>query len=107
MTKITFTTIDGAAKTVDANDGESVQQAATNNNVDGITAECGGAMMCATCHTYVDEDWLDRVGSASEEELEMLEFAASEVKNTSRLSCQITVQPELDGLVLNIPEFQV
>lgn len=107
MTEITFINFDGLKTTVEACDGDSVQQVATKNNIEGINAECGGAMMCATCHTYVDDSWSDRVGSATEEELEMLDFSASEIKNTSRLSCQIIIQPELDGLILHLPEFQV
>lgn len=107
MPKITFVSPEGDRTTVDASDGDSVMQAALANGVEGIVAECGGAMMCATCHVYVDEDWKARAGAASEEERAMLDFAASEVRPTSRLSCQIALTGELDGLVVHLPDAQI
>ncbi|MCF8479204.1 MAG: 2Fe-2S iron-sulfur cluster binding domain-containing protein [Rhodospirillum sp.] len=107
MTRITFITADGAETTVDATVGDSVMRVARDANVPGIAAECGGAKMCATCHVYVDEAWFDRVGAAPEDEQDMLEFAASEARETSRLSCQITLSPDLDGLVVHLPESQI
>lgn len=107
MPAITFVSADGAESTVAAKDGESVMEAARANNIDGITAECGGAMACATCHVYVAAEWADKVGAASDSEREMLEFAACEPDDTSRLSCQITLGPDLDGLVVRLPEAQV
>jgi 2Fe-2S ferredoxin len=106
MTKITFVSADGARTTVDATDGSSVMQTALDNAIDGIQAECGGAMACATCHVYVDPAFAANTGSAGEHEAEMLEFAACEVKPTSRLSCQIKVSQDLDGLTVHLPERQ-
>lgn len=107
MTKITFVSVGGARVTVSATGGSSVMQTALDNGIDGITAECGGAMACATCHVYVDDVDSDRVPPAAEHEADMLEFAACEVKPTSRLSCQIKITPDLDGLVVHLPESQV
>lgn len=106
MTKVTFVSSDGARTTVDACDGSSVMQTALDNAIDGIQAECGGAMACATCHVYVDEAFGGNIGPAGEHEAEMLEFAACEVRPTSRLSCQIKVSPDLDDLVVHLPERQ-
>jgi len=107
MPKITFVSADGDEITVDAEGGDSVMQAALAGNVDGIVAECGGSMMCATCHVYVADDWSEKVGPASDDERGMLDFAASEVKPSSRLSCQIAVTSDLDGLTVHLPENQV
>lgn len=100
MAKITFVQPDGASQTVEAREGDSIMQTALAHSIDGIFAECGGAMMCATCHCYIDDD---RTGSASEGEQDMLECAEDEVRDTSRLSCQITVTEGLDGLVVHLP----
>lgn len=107
MARITFVSADGEETTVDAKDGESVMQAALANNVDGIVAECGGSMMCATCHVYVADAWSTKVGTASGDERAMLDFAACEVKQTSRLSCQIAITDDLDGLTVHLPEAQI
>lgn len=107
MAKITFVSADGGEVTIDAKDGDSVMQTAVANNVDGIVAECGGSMMCATCHVYVADDWQSAVGPASGDERAMLDFAASEVKETSRLSCQIAITDDLDGLRVHLPEAQI
>lgn len=107
MPRITFVSPNGDRATVEAADGESVMQTALAKGVGGIVAECGGAMMCATCHVYVDEDWTSRAGSASNEERAMLDFAASEVRPSSRLSCQIAVTGYLDGLVVHLPDAQI
>src|SRR6267142_2049147 len=77
------------------------------NGIDGIVAECGGEMMCATCHVYVEPDQLDRTPPMSDDEKAMLEFTASERKPNSRLSCQLVATPEFDGLVVRLPEAQV
>nr|WP_165131183.1 2Fe-2S iron-sulfur cluster-binding protein [Rhizobium rhizoryzae] len=106
MTWIIFISHDGNETAVDAADGDNVMRAALANDVDGIVAECGGSMMCATCHCYVDEAWVERVGTRADGEEDMLESAACEVKPTSRLSCQIRIRPELDGLVIHLPESQ-
>lgn len=105
MPKITYIAFDGNETTVDAKEGMSVMQTAVNNGVDGIVAECGGACSCATCHVYVDEGWFDKLPEAQAMEKEMLDFAMSP-EPTSRLSCQIKVTGELDGLVVRTPESQ-
>ena len=105
MPKITYIAFDGNETTVDAKEGMSVMQTAVNNGVDGIVAECGGACSCATCHVYVDEGWFDKLPEAQSMEKEMLDFVMSP-EPTSRLSCQIKVTAELDGLVVNTPESQ-
>ena len=105
MTKITFIANDGARIDVDAIDGSTVMEAAIKNAVPGITAECGGACACATCHVYVDEAWTAKTGKPAATEEDMLDFAF-DVRPNSRLSCQIKVKPDLDGLVVAIPERQ-
>lgn len=107
MVQLTFVHPDGSQTQIDAHEGQSVMNAAVANDVDGIVGECGGAMMCATCHCYVDEAWADRTGPREEGEDDMLEGAASEVTEHSRLSCQIKLTPELDGLVVHLPEEQL
>jgi len=106
MTKITLIAANGTKTTIDAKDGDSLMQNAVANNIDGITAECGGSMMCATCHVYVDEAFIDKLPPSSDSEDEMLDSTASARKDTSRLSCQITVSPQMEGLVVNLPEEQ-
>ena len=105
MPKITFIPYRQEEITVEAEVGSTVMEAAVRNGVPGIEAECGGACACATCHVYVAEDWYARVGAPQPMEEDMLDFAW-EVKPTSRLSCQIKVTEELDGLVVDIPERQ-
>ena len=105
MTKITFTDAAGQSRTVEAEDGSTVMETALKNAIPGIEAECGGACACATCHVYVDESWLERLGKAEQMEEDMLDFAF-DVRPTSRLSCQIKVRPELDGLTVSTPEKQ-
>ena len=105
MPKITYIAFDGTETTVEAKEGMSVMQTAVNNGVDGIVAECGGACSCATCHVYVDEGWFDKLPEAMAMEKEMLDFVMSP-EPTSRLSCQIKVTAELDGLVVKTPESQ-
>lgn len=105
MPKITYIAFDGEQTTIDAKEGMSVMQSAVNNGVDGIVAECGGACSCATCHVYVDEEWSGKLPEAQAMEKEMLDFVMSPQPN-SRLSCQIKVTAELDGLVVNTPESQ-
>ena len=107
MACVTYIDHDGTQHKVEVRDGDSVMQGAINHMIGGIVAECGGGMACATCHCYVDAAWIDRVGPpASVSEKEMLESAAAERKLGSRLSCQITVSRELDGLVVHLPESQ-
>jgi 2Fe-2S ferredoxin len=102
MAKITFIQPDGSQQTVDAEPGVTVMEAAKLHNVPGIEAECGGACACATCHVYIDAAWRDKVGKPESMEEDMLDFAF-EVREESRLCCQIKVRPELDGLVVRVP----
>ena len=106
MASVAYIEHNGTPHEVQVPNGSSVMQGAVNNMIDGIVAECGGALACATCHCYVDDAWVDRVGPPSEPELQMLECTASERKRGSRLSCQITVSDDLNGLVVRLPETQ-
>lgn len=105
MPKITYIEKNGTEHVVEAEDGLSVMEAAVKNMVPGIDADCGGACACATCHVYVDPQWLDKVGKPETMEESMLDFAY-EPKENSRLSCQIQISAKLDGLVVRLPEFQ-
>ena len=105
MPKVTYIDHDGNARTIEVAEGLSVMEGAVKNNVPGIDADCGGACACATCHVYVDPSWIDKVGHASGLETSMLDFAEG-VQPNSRLSCQIQVQPELDGLIVRTPKSQ-
>jgi 2Fe-2S ferredoxin len=105
MTKLSYITFDGARFDVEAENGSTVMENAIRNAVPGIEAECGGACACATCHVYVDEAWTDIVGEPEAMEEDMLDFAF-DVRPNSRLSCQIKVRDELDGLVVQVPERQ-
>ena len=105
MAKITFIQPDGTSTVVEAEPGLTVMEAAKKHDIPGIEAECGGACACATCHVYVDEAWTDKVGKAQEMEEDMLDFAF-DVRETSRLSCQIKISDELDGLIVEVPEKQ-
>ena len=106
MARVTYVEHNGTRHEVEVPVGDSVMQGAVANMVEGIVAECGGGLACATCHCYVDDAWTDKVGPASVVEQDMLEFAASETRPTSRLSCQIPVSEALDGLVVYLPESQ-
>ena len=103
MAKVTYIGADGTRYEVQAENGSTVMENAIRNGVPGIEAECGGACACATCHVYVDEAWRDKVGGPSAMEESMLDFAEN-VEPSSRLSCQIKVTDELDGLVVRTPE---
>lgn len=105
MAKIVFVEHDGTEHEVDAQNGASVMLAAVNNGVPGIDADCGGACSCATCHVYVQDEWLEKLGEVTPIEEAMLSLS-SDRKDNSRLSCQIEVSDELDGLVVQTPEFQ-
>jgi 2Fe-2S ferredoxin len=105
MTTLTYIAFDGTRFEVDAENGSTVMENAIRNAVPGIEAECGGACACATCHVYVDEAWTEVVGEPEAMEEDMLDFAY-DVRPNSRLSCQIKVRSELDGLVVSIPERQ-
>jgi 2Fe-2S ferredoxin len=105
MVKITFTDHEGTSRTVEADIGATVMETAIKNDIPGIEAECGGACACATCHVYVDEAWLEKTGGPSPMEEDMLDFGY-DVRPNSRLSCQIKVTAELDGLHVTTPERQ-
>ena len=105
MAKITFIDSEGTARTVDGEVGSTVMETAIKNGVPEIEAECGGACACSTCHLYVDQAWWEKDGAPSPMEADMLDFAF-EVKPNSRLSCQIKVADELDGLVVTTPSRQ-
>ena len=105
MIKITFIDAEGTSRTVEAEAGSTVMETAINQGVPGIEAECGGACACSTCHVYIDDAWKEKVGEPSPMEEDMLDFAYG-VQPNSRLSCQIRVSEELDGLVLRTPERQ-
>jgi ferredoxin, 2Fe-2S len=105
MAKIHYVAHNGTDRPIDVPEGESVMRGAVVNAVPGIDADCGGQCACATCHVYVDEAWVSKVGDPSEMETSMLGFVDGAQPN-SRLSCQIKVTPELDGLVVNLPEAQ-
>jgi 2Fe-2S ferredoxin len=106
LPKITYIEFDGTPHEVDVPSGFSVMEGAVNNNIPGIEAECGGACSCATCHVYVDPAWFEATGTAKHLEQDMLECAL-DLQETSRLSCQIEVSDELDGLVVRMPELQI
>lgn len=103
MPKIHFVDPDGTTKEVEAANGTSVMEAAIANDVPQIEAECGGAMACATCHVYVDSAWIAKTGEKTGFESEMLEMAEDEVRDESRLSCQIMLSDELDGIRIHLP----
>ena len=105
MVKITFIDTAGTARTVEGEVGSTVMETAIKNAVPGIEAECGGACACSTCHVYIEEAWREKVGEPSPMEEDMLDFAF-EVKPNSRLSCQIKVRDDLDGLVVSTPSRQ-
>lgn len=107
MPTVNYVETNGAEHSVEVPLGENVMRGALYNDIDGIVGECGGGLSCATCHVYVDEAWTGRVGGPeTEAEEELLESAATEVRAPSRLSCQIVMTAELDGLVVHLPEKQ-
>ncbi len=105
MTRVTFIAFNGTPHEVEVPEGTTLMRAATDNNVPGIDGDCGGQCACATCHVFVDPAWIDRVGERNSNEEEMLNFAA-ELRDSSRLACQITLTNALDGLVVEMPEGQ-
>jgi 2Fe-2S ferredoxin len=105
MAKITYVEHNGTEHAIDVKNGLSVMEGAVKNNIPGIDADCGGACACATCHVYVDQEWLSKTGERSAMEESMLDFAEG-VEENSRLSCQIKVTDELDGLRVTMPESQ-
>ena len=105
MPRVMYIEADGTEHTADAPEGWSVMEGAVKNNIPGIDADCGGACACATCHVYVEPEWLERLGPQSDMEQSMLDFA-EDVRPASRLACQIKITGELDGLVVRMPESQ-
>ena len=105
MTKITYIDSNGNSKTIEIEKGLSVMEGAIQNNIPGIDADCGGSMACATCHVYVEDKWLDKLPKAEDGEVDMIDMAFEPKKN-SRLSCQLVVSDELDGLIVDIPSKQ-
>ena len=106
MPKITYQDQKGNSKTIEVENGLSVMEGAVQNNIPGIDADCGGSMACATCHVYVEENWLNKLSKPEDAEVDMIDMAFEPKKN-SRLSCQIIVSDELDGLIVTTPLKQV
>jgi len=108
MHKIHYVAPDGAVRTLEAAEGATVRDTALAAGIDGIVGSCGGNMMCGTCHVYVAEDWVERVGPPDEDQEAVLESLGlrTEVRPSSRLSCQIRMSPALDGLTVHLPKSQ-
>ena len=105
MPKITYTDKQGNSKTIDVENGLTVMEGAIQNDIPGIDADGGGSMACATCHVYVEEIWLNKIPKAEEAEVDMIDMAFEPKKN-SRLSCQLIVSDEIDGLIVTTPDKQ-
>jgi Ferredoxin len=105
MPKITYIEHNGKSHTLEVANGLTVMEGAVQNNIPGIDADCGGSCACATCHVYVDEKWFNKLPNKENAEEDMLDMAF-ELKPLSRLSCQLTVSDELDGLVVKMPSKQ-
>ena len=105
MPKVTYIDNDGVARDVDGRVGATIMETAVQNMIPGIDADCGGACACATCHVYVGEDWLDKLPAKDDMEDSMLDFA-EDVQDNSRLSCQLILSDELDGITVTTPESQ-
>ncbi|WP_345750869.1 2Fe-2S iron-sulfur cluster-binding protein [Microbacterium rhizophilus] len=106
MTRITYTDAEGHSREIDAADGASVMQTAVSRGVPGIVGECGGSLMCSTCHVYVDEAFTALLPAPDDDEDEMLDAVAAERRSNSRLSCQVRVSDAIDGLCVQTPERQ-
>lgn len=102
MPKVSFLRPDGSETVVDAPDGTSIMQAAVSNGVTEVVAECGGTLACATCHVYVLDEYLDTLPPMTADEAEMLDFTASPRETGSRLSCQLPLNQDLDGIVVRV-----
>jgi 2Fe-2S ferredoxin len=107
MVKITYVEFGGTAKVIDVAPGLTVMEGGRDNGVKGIEADCGGACACSTCHCYVDEAWIDRLPPKDPMEQDMLDFAWQPDPRRSRLTCQLRVGPELEGLIVHLPEKQI
>ncbi|MFC0303371.1 2Fe-2S iron-sulfur cluster-binding protein [Rhizorhabdus histidinilytica] len=106
MVKVRFSKTGKDDRIVEASEGDTLMQTALSNGIDEILADCGGALSCATCHVHVAPDWMDRVGPPGDEEAAMLEMAV-DPDGTSRLSCQIVMRADLDGLEITLPKSQL
>ena len=106
MPKITYIDVSGEERTVEVKNGLTVMEGAVQNNIPGIDADCGGGMACATCHVYVKQEWFNKLNKTEDAEQDMIDMAFEPKKN-SRLSCQIIVTDELDGLEVTTPSKQV
>lgn len=107
MPSVKFIEHTGAAQIVQAEEGETLMHAATRNLVPGVIADCGGAGNCATCHGYVDDAWTDRIPPPSAEERDMIENGCLDAQENSRLTCQIRVTAQIDGIVIRLPKSQM
>ena len=105
MAKVTFKDFKGNSKIIEVENGLSVMEGAIQNEIPGIDADCGGAMACATCHVYVKDEWLNKIPKAEDAEIDMIDMAYEPKKN-SRLSCQIIVSDELNGIEVTTPKKQ-
>ena len=105
MTKVTYQDLKGNSKTIEIENGLSVMEGAIQNEIPGIDADCGGAMACSTCHVYVKDEWFNKIPKTEDAEVDMIDMAYEPKKN-SRLSCQIIISDELDGLEVLTPEKQ-
>ena len=107
MVKITYIEFNGTEHVVDVEVGMTVMEGARDNNIPGIDADCGGACACSTCHVYVDSNWVEKIPEKEDMEEDMLDFAYSPDENLSRLTCQLQVTEEIDGLIVRMPEKQI
>ena len=106
MPKITYIESNGNKKTIEVSNGLTVMEGAVQNNIPGIDADCGGGMACATCHVYVNDEWFNKIPKAEDSEQDMIDMAYEPKKN-SRLSCQLIVSDDLEGLVVMTPSKQI
>lgn len=106
MINIKIIAADQSEQSIQGKPGHSLMKAAVDAGISGIAADCGGTLTCATCHVYVDAAWLDKLPAPIRDETDMMDFAAAPVQADSRLSCQIVLTPELDGLVVRLPATQ-
>ena len=107
MAKITYIEHNGTSHVVDVANGLTVMEGARDNNIPGIEADCGGACACSTCHVYIAPDWVEKLPAKDDMEEDMLDFAYEPDPARSRLTCQIKVSDDLDGLVVHMPEKQI
>jgi ferredoxin, 2Fe-2S len=105
MPKVTYIEFEGKEHSINLPLGFSIMEGAIQNSIKGIDADCGGSCACATCHVYIDENWVKKLPEIQESERDMLDFV-TELKNNSRLSCQITMTDQLDGIIVRLPKKQ-